>query len=163
MPQTSILTAHPARVTYRWTDDLSPAYAAAERKIGTRKVRRSATAMIAESLAGDRADRLEHATPTDDGTDWASDLADVNRYADLTALLAYEEALHDDLLDQHLAERADLDNSAEQVFLAQHELGYGDHFDPDEIQWGFRVTTLDKAPGVTSGRPVPASLLNAHN
>lgn len=36
--------------------------------------------------------------------------------------------------------------------------GWGDHFDPEELQWGFRVTTIDKAPGVTSGRPIPSGL-----
>lgn len=36
---------------------------------------------------------------------------------------------------------------------------YGDTFDPDEIAWGFSVST--RPPGGVTGRPVPANLVDA--
>lgn len=147
-------------------------------RLQVRTARRLEAALIAADLADERAPVLELAHPSEADNDWASYLADVNADADP---FGYDEHecmcrrcfLHDDpggceVADlraeqahaAYLDEQADLSDSADEVFLAQHELGYGDTFDPDDIQWGFRVTDAHKAPGVTSGRPVPASLAN---
>lgn len=172
--QTSILTTSPARHTYRWADDMHPKHAAAERAIGLRKMRRSATAMIAESLTAVTDDApvlpYEPGSTADTEIDWEAYYAHYGNDDDrdlLDTLLdqAYNEALAE-LAALNAAERADrlAAYQPDQDMFAHLDFASGaDAFDPDDIQWGFRVTALDKAPGVTSGRPQPAALHDAHN
>lgn len=138
----------------RWMKPANSDY----RRLQVKAARRDEARLIAADLADERLERIVTAEPDEIHNDWASYLADVNADADLFADPYGDDIFTDAGLDPATATYGDLLDTLELDDTDPCFDPYGQTFDPDDIQWGFRVTSMDKAPGVTSGRPQPTHL-----
>jgi hypothetical protein len=141
----------------QWGNRNKAILAGAQQTRERRAIRRAEALMLADDLADQRADRLDTAEPAH-VIDWNAVLDDVN--FDAWSLTAEAPIFADAGLAPDTTFGDLLVTILEPADVADP---FGDTFDPDDIQWGFRVTSMDKAPGVTSGRPQPTALHDAHN